>query len=98
MKAAETKAKQEAEEAKLRKEEEERKIAEEEEQAYNEIESDHHGRIFIDYRQPKPSVFPVSNCQIRASPNLTHLSLICSNNTSSPKRLSAVKVHLLKCS
>lgn len=60
MKAAEEKARQEKEEAKLKREEEERKRAEEEEKAYNELESDHHGRIYIDYRQPKPSVFPVS--------------------------------------
>ena len=62
IKEAEAKAKKDQEEAKLKKEEEEKKKLEEEQlAAYNEIESDHHGRIFIDYREPKPNVFPVSN-------------------------------------
>ena len=41
------------------KEEEEKKKKEEEDKA-NEAdeESDHHGRIYIDYRQPRPSAFP----------------------------------------
>ena len=52
MKAAEAKAKKEIEEAKRKKEEEE--------DGYDSQESDHHGRIFIDYRLPKPNVFPVS--------------------------------------
>ena len=61
MKTAEAKAKEAVDEALKKKEEEEKKRLEEEEAAYNEIESDHHGRIFIDYREPKPSHFPVSN-------------------------------------
>jgi len=51
------KRKEEAEK-KLR-EDEERKAQEEEDKA-NEAdeESDHHGRMFIDYREPRPSSFP----------------------------------------
>ena len=63
IKTAEAKAKEALEEAKKQQEEEEKKRLEDEEAAYNEIESDHHGRIFIDYREPKPSHFPVSNRQ-----------------------------------
>lgn len=49
------------EEFKKRQEEEEKKRLEEEELArYADIESDHHGRLFIDYRQPRPTIFPVS--------------------------------------
>ena len=50
--------KKKQEELELKKKKEEEKKVEVEEAAYAEIESDHHGRIFIDYRQPRPNVFP----------------------------------------
>jgi len=56
----EEKARRELEEAERRKKEDEDRKREEDEKAYAEVESDHHGRIFIDYRQPRPSIFPVS--------------------------------------
>ena len=53
--------KQMNEERKKKREEEEKKKKEEEEEVDMEgYESDHHGRIFIDYTAPQPSVFPVS--------------------------------------
>lgn len=52
-------AKEEKEKEEEKKADEDRKRAEED-AAYAEIESDHHGRIHIDYRQPRPSHFPVS--------------------------------------
>ena len=44
---------------KKKKEEEEKKRKEEEDKANEaDVESDHHGRIYIDYREPRPSAFP----------------------------------------
>ena len=48
------------EELKRKKEEEEKKKQAAQEAAYADVESDHHGRIYIDYRLPRPNVFPVS--------------------------------------
>lgn len=56
---AQSKVKSE-EELKRKKEEEEKKKQAAEEAAYADVESDHHGRIYIDYRLPRPNVFPVS--------------------------------------
>ena len=53
-------AKKKKEELEKKRKEEEEKKKKEEADGGNEAdeESDHHGRIFIDYRQPKPSAFP----------------------------------------
>ena len=53
-------AKKKKEELEKKRKEEEEKKKKEQEDGGNEAdeESDHHGRIFIDYRQPKPSAFP----------------------------------------
>mmetsp|Transcript_41833 Transcript_41833/g.55153 ORF Transcript_41833/g.55153 Transcript_41833/m.55153 type:complete len:139 (+) Transcript_41833:78-494(+) len=50
--------KREKEEAEAKKKEEEKKKEEDEVNQGDDVESDHHGRIFVDYRQPRPSNFP----------------------------------------
>ena len=65
MKTLELKAKKAEEiERKIKEEEEKKRQEAEDEAAYADIESDHHGRIFVDYRLPRPNIFPVSekNC------------------------------------
>jgi hypothetical protein len=61
MKSMEAKAKLKNDEELKRKKDEEEKKKKEEEAAYADYESDHHGRIYIDYRLPRPNVFPVSH-------------------------------------
>ena len=58
MKEQENKAKKKEEEARKKKEEEEKKKEDEDEEEYADVESDHHGRIYVDYRLPRPNAFP----------------------------------------
>lgn len=53
-----SKKRQEKEETKKKLEEEKKRQEEEETRLEEEVESDHHGRIYVDYRVPRPSNFP----------------------------------------
>jgi len=61
IKDLEAKKKLEEETEEERKKRVEEKKQADEDAAYAEVESDHHGRIHIDYRQPRPNLFPVSS-------------------------------------
>lgn len=62
--AKEMKKKAKEEETAARKREEEKKKEEDEVNQEDNVESDHHGRIHVDYRLPRPSAFPVSTINI----------------------------------
>ena len=70
-----SKKRQEKEETKKKLEEEKKRQEEEETRLEEEVESDHHGRIYVDYRVPRPSNFPVSAIIVTFLTYLCHIIL-----------------------